>query len=280
MSAGRDKVDDFLALAGRGFDGEADVLPGDEERVERIERAVSKRYAARPLARPRVRRFVAGAAGGIFAVGVAFAAFRGVGAGDGTKPVGSAPPGKSVAGLSTAVPTASTRSVESVPSVASAPSVVSAPLAPLTSGMPHVAARASAPSILEQALPVDVNATAATLFVAANRARVAGNTAQALALSQQLLARFPRSAEASSTHLSLGMLRLQQGQAMQALAEFQAYEAQGSGDAMAEALWGKAQALRALGRSKEEMETLHELLRKFPRAAYAAAAQKRLAALP
>ena len=274
MSAERDKVDDFLALAGRGFDREADVLAGDEERVERIERAVQKRYAARPLARPRVRRFVAGAAGGIFAAGVAFAAFRGVGAGDGTKPLGPTARSNSVAGLSSAVPTALTQSVESVPSV------VSAPPAPLTSSVPHAAARASAQPILEQAPPVDVNATAATLFAAANRARVAGNTAQAIALSQQLLARFPRSAEASSTHLSLGMLRLQQGRATEALAEFQAYEAQGSGDASAEALWGKAQALRALGRSKEEMETLHELVRRFPRAAYAAAAQKRLAALP
>jgi outer membrane protein assembly factor BamD (BamD/ComL family) len=61
--------------------------------------------------------------------------------------------------------------------------------------------------------------------------------------------------------------------------EFQAYEAQGSADAVAEALWGKAQALRALARSKEEMETLNELVRKFPHAAYAAAAQKRLAGL-
>jgi len=275
MSAERDKVDEFLALAGRGFDAEAEVLAGDEQLVERMERAVQKRYAARPL--PRPRRLLGGVAGGIFAAGVAFAAWRGVGAGEGTKPVSSAVSGKSVTGLSSAAPLTSTRNVESVASVASV--VSSTPSAPSGSSVPHVVARASGQSTSEPSPPIDPNATAATLFAAANHARVAGNVGQAVSLSQQLLARFPRSAEASSTHLSLGMLRLQQGQAALALAEFRAYEAQGSGDAMAEALWGKAQALRALGRSKEEMETLNELVRKFPRAAYAAAAQKRLAAL-
>ena len=276
MNAERDEVDDFLALAGRGFDGEAEVLAGDEQRVERIERAVQKRYAARP--RPRPRRLAASVAGGVFAAGVAFAAWRGVGAGEGTKPVSSATPRKSVAGLSSSVPLpvplTSTKSVESVPSAAS-----STPLAPWAGGAPSVVARASAHSTSALAAPIELNTTAATLFAAANHARVAGNVAQAIALSQQLLARFPRSAQAYSTHLSLGMLRLQQGQATLALAEFQAYEAQGSGDAMAEALWGKAQALRALARSKEEMETLNELVRKVPRAAYAAAAQKRLVGL-
>lgn len=277
MSAERDKVDDFLALAGRGFDGEAEVLAGDEQRVERIERAVQKRYAARP--RPRPRRLVASVAGGVFAAGVAFAAWRGLGTGERTKPAvsGAAAPSGSGSGASSsaAVPLPSTRAVDLVPSVASA-----TPAAPVGSDVPRVIARPSAQSTAQPTSLLDANATAATLFAAANHARVAGDVGLAVALSQQLLARFPSSAEAGSTHLSLGMLRLQQGQAALALAEFRAYEAQGSGDAMAEAVWGKAQALRALGRSNEEMEALNELVRKFPRAAYAAAARKRLAALP
>ena len=278
MNAERDEVDEFLALAGRGFDGEADVLAGDEERVERIERAVQKRFAARPIARPR--RWRAGVAGGIFAAGVAFAAWRGVGTGEGTKPaVPAAPPGspKALPLAARSAAMSSMSGTELAPSVDAVPSVARPLAPPLGSGVTRLAIRASAQPTAEQAPPLDANATAASLFAAANRARVAGNVVEAVALSQQLLGRFPRSAEASSTHLSLGMLRLQRGQAELALADFRAYEAQGNGDAMAEALWGKAQALRALGRSKEEMETLNELVRKFPRAAYAAAARKRLA---
>jgi TolA-binding protein len=271
MNAERDEVDDFLALAGRGFDGEAEVLAGDEQRVERIERAVQKRYAARPM--PRPRRLVASVAGGVFAAGVAFAAWRGAVTGDGTKPAFSGAPGRLGAGSSSALPSVSTMAAVPVRSVTS-----STPSAPLGSSVPRV--RPSAPSTAQPTPPLDANVTAATLFAAANQARVAGDAGLAVALSQQLLARFPRSAEASSTHLSLGMLRLQQGQAELALAEFRAYEPQGGGDAMAEASWGEAQALRALGRSKEEMETLNELVRKFPRTPYAAAARKRLAGLP
>jgi len=276
MSAERDEVDDLLALAGRGFDREAEVFAGDEQRVERIERAVQKRYVARP--RPSPRRLAVSAAGGVFAVGVAFAAWRGLAPGEGARPAVSGARDardRSGAGASSAPPWVATKAADSAPSITS-----STPSAPVGSDVPRVSARPSARATAEATPPLDANATAAALFAAANHARVAGNVAQAVALSQQLLARFPRSAEAGSTHLSLGMLRLQQGQAQHALAEFRAYEAQGGGDAMAEALWGKAQALRALGRSNEEMEALNELVRRFPRAAYAAAARKRLAALP
>lgn len=273
MSAERDKMDDFLALAGRGFDREDDVVAGDEERVARIERAVQKRYGVRRLTRPR--RLVAGVAGGFFVAGMAFAAWRESGDQDGTRPASSAVPARSAATLPLAAPSA-------VPSVvataAGAPTASAA--RPLSSAAPRAAARASAQPLPEPTVAVDVGATAATLFAAANGARVAGDTARAVVLSQQLLARFPRSAEAGSTHLSLGMLWLQQGQAAQALAQFQAYEGQGTGEAMAEALWGKAQALQALARSDEERAILSELVRKFPRSAYVAAAQKRLAALP
>lgn len=279
MSAERDNVDDFLNLAGRGFDRDGEVLAGDAERVEVIERAVQQRFAARPKARPRARRLVAGVAGGVFAAGVAFAAWRGAGPREGTR--GAAAPSTLPHGLGVPV-SAVTLSASVVPPVPSAEVVpspkASSATAPLDGHVPRVATRASTEANADVGPLADDAATAATLFVAANRARVAGNTARAVALSQQLLARFPRSAEAASTHLSLGLLRLQQGQAAPALAEFQAYEAQG-GDAMAEAMWGKAQALRALGRSNEEMQTLNELVRRFPRAAYAAAAQKRLAVL-
>jgi outer membrane protein assembly factor BamD (BamD/ComL family) len=48
---------------------------------------------------------------------------------------------------------------------------------------------------------------------------------------------------------------------------------------MAEALWGEEQALQQLGRPSEERAVLEELLQNYPRSAYVAAAEKRLAAL-
>jgi TolA-binding protein len=123
-------------------------------------------------------------------------------------------------------------------------------------------------------------ASAHDLFSAANAARVRGDTGEAIALSRLLEDRFPLSSEAKTTHLTLGMLYLQGGQAGPALQEFRQYKALGAGATMPEALWGESQALRALGRSTEERAVLEELLHGYPQSAYASAAGKRLADIP
>ena len=117
------------------------------------------------------------------------------------------------------------------------------------------------------------------LFAEASQARVAGDAPKAIAISQQIEANFPSSTEGITTHLSLGVLYQEQGQPALALQEFKIYRHIGSSALMAEALWGEEQALQQLGRASEERAVLEELLQNYPRSVYAAAAEKRLAAL-
>jgi TolA-binding protein len=121
--------------------------------------------------------------------------------------------------------------------------------------------------------------SAADLFADANQARVRGDTHAAIAISQLLEATFPNSTEGITTHLSLGVLYLQTGEPNLALQEFKIYRHIGASEMMAEALWGEEQAYQKLGQPGEERAVLEELLQNYPRSAYAAAAEQRLAAL-
>ncbi|HXK16790.1 MAG TPA: tetratricopeptide repeat protein [Polyangiaceae bacterium] len=304
MNAERDLIEDLLLRAGRGFERDAAVLSGDDERIERIERAVQRRYGARPPS--RVRQVALAVAVGMLLAGAALGALRVAGVLDVAKPaVAPAPaPGAVLPSSAGAAHGSAARPAPSAAEPTAAPVVASAtpdPPSADASARPveaHAGVHSPAPAAVpaNEASPVpatpeaaakrfddtsnEESASAATLFAAANRARVAGDVPRSIALSQQLLSQFPRSAEALSTHLSLGMLKLQQGRAAEALTEFQAYEQQGSGATLAEALWGKAQALQRLGRANEERAALTQLLARYPHGAYSAAAQKRLALLP
>jgi TolA-binding protein len=280
MTADNDAMDKFLQRATRGFEADSPVLAGDDKRIERIERAVQRRYG-KDVRRPALRRQVALlAACGLLMAGAAFAALKW--ADSPQEPPGRGGPAPvppkvaPVAPSPAAVPMDPPALAEPV---APAPSVA----APATSGgapRPAPSSKASAETpgpLLHAPGPL---LTAAELFAAASRARVAGDATKAVALSEQLLKQFPSSAEATATRLSLGMLLLQQGQPARALAQFEAYERTAAGQGRAEALWGKAQALQRLGRAEEERAALRELIEKYPQAAYTGAAKKRLAALP
>ncbi len=102
---------------------------------------------------------------------------------------------------------------------------------------------------------------------------------RAVRLSRELEDRFPESREAVTTHLSLGLLYLQQGANADALLEFRRYRAVGAPSTMPDALWGESRALRQLGRVAEERAVLEELLDRYPSSAYAAAARRRLTEL-
>jgi TolA-binding protein len=116
---------------------------------------------------------------------------------------------------------------------------------------------------------------AKALFGEANRKRLAGDTAGAIALYKLLAERHPGSAEADLAELSLGKLMLATGNASEALLHFRL--AQTSGGALgSEALWGEVQALKTLGRSSDERAALERLLAEHPDGAYAKAARKRL----
>lgn len=121
--------------------------------------------------------------------------------------------------------------------------------------------------------------TATETYRAANDARRAGKTAEAIEGYRRLQNQFPASPEAHASRVSLGGLLLRSGSSRAALAQFDAYLASSGGQLTAEALFGRAQSLRALGRSAEEAQNLDRLVSTYPNSAYATHAQRRLAEL-
>jgi len=116
---------------------------------------------------------------------------------------------------------------------------------------------------------------AADLFRAAGQARGAGDFGRAMRLYAQLQQRFPGSAEAQASRVSLGKLLLASGRAAAADQQFSAYLARG-GALAAEALVGRAACLAALGRTTEERGVWQRIRRDYPSSVYAARAAQRL----
>ena len=115
------------------------------------------------------------------------------------------------------------------------------------------------------------------MFKRANQARREGRTRAALALYQTLQRQHPKSREAQLSHLSMGHLLLNGGNASTALDQFtRALRASAASPVQAEALYGKGLALARLGRSNEERSTWRTLLQEFPSSPYAGHAQRRL----
>jgi len=136
-----------------------------------------------------------------------------------------------------------------------------------------------APSAADPALTPGKYRSPSELFADAKQARAAGDKTKAIAISRLLEDTFPSSPEGILTHLSLGVLYLEQGQPTLALQEYKIYRHIGSSLIMAEALWGEEQALQQLGRTSEERAVLEELLQNYPHSVYVAAAEQRLAVL-
>ncbi len=287
----------LLFEAGCAFDREAVVLPGDDQRIERMVRAVRAREARRRA--PALRRAhwqalavgVLVGAGAVAAVGVskslllpapqasaqAAAAPRERG-GHGTAPSDRAAPLSTTSGAA-ATSSAAARSVVVAPSTASE----STPgRQPEPNKAPVVGPGASAPSsarfddVGQNRPAAGPSQTAGELFAEANRLRVQADSARAIAAYQRLESEFPNSSEALIARLSLGMLYLQARQPNLALEQFRAYRARGQGPTLGEALWGESLALHQLKRRTEERAVLQELLDRFPDSAYANAARKRL----
>jgi len=123
--------------------------------------------------------------------------------------------------------------------------------------------------------------TAPELFARANDTRRRGDAAAAARQYVVLQARFPRSPEASLSHVALGRLYLDRlGDSGRALAQFDEYLAGGrDGDFSEEALVGRALALQRLGRTDEERRAWHTLLGAFPRSLSADRARARMVEL-
>ncbi|MEM9188730.1 MAG: tetratricopeptide repeat protein [Myxococcota bacterium] len=103
------------------------------------------------------------------------------------------------------------------------------------------------------------------LFREAGEARRRGNDARAIALYRQLQRRYPRSARARTSRVSLGRLFLRSGRAQAALQQFDGYLAASPSGSLAEtALVGKARANAQLGRHAASRGAWQELLARFP----------------
>lgn len=118
--------------------------------------------------------------------------------------------------------------------------------------------------------------SAKSLFRDANAARRAGDFARARALYADLDRMFPRSEEARLAHVSAGKLLLSMGKAADAERHFRLYLNEG-GELAEEAMVGRAQTLRLLGRTSDERQVWQELLQRFPSSVYTSRARQRLA---
>lgn len=310
MSSKRDSIEDLLALArrsalpessdarlrealaeapelrvlqeaGLAFEAQAPVLAGDDARIERMTSRVLK---STRLIRFSPRELLALKSGGLalLIAGISLAGIRvsrwHPHAAKTTAAV-RAPATPSLAHDQRLVPV----TPEPAESEAQVPEKQPAPSASPAFAKPPVAAPSASASASVSAnaseSPESKYRSASELFADASAARVAGDVPKAIAISELLEQTFPNSTEGITTHLSLGVLYLQQGQPNQALGEFKIYRHIGSTALMAEALWGEKQALEQLGRVSEERAVLEELLTNYPHSAYVGAAEKRLAAL-
>ena len=217
-----------LEEAGLAFETKAQVLAGDDERIERMTRRVLK---STRLLRFSPRELLALKSGGlalliagIAVAGIHVSRFHPHGSTTGGAPHASAIKAPSLAHDQRLVPVTPEPALDEAPKKQPAPSV--------SSDVP--AAPAVAPSV--SAASESKYRSASELFADANAARVAGDIPKAIAICELLEETFPNSTEGITTHLSLGVLYQQQGKPNQALGEFKIYRHIGSSALMAEAL--------------------------------------------
>ncbi len=243
------------------LDAVGEPEPGDWERVARMaDAAVTAFGKTSSVPRRRARRAwqlaVAGVAvAGVAAAGVVVTRATNNSATDANKP--------SV--VDTRLP-ASSVSAEEKPAPPPQPAEAQNDVAPPAPPAPQELAPTKTP----------LSASAADVYRTANDSRRAGRTNEAILGYRKLQREFPKSPEAHASRISLGGLLLKTGSASAALAQFDAYLASSGGRLTAEALFGRAQALRTLGRSAEEAQNLERLVTTYPNSAYATHAQRRL----
>ncbi len=281
MSDELDTVEErLLRAATRGFELESSVEVDDAARIDRLARQFEKR--GRRAARPPIRRVALGVAAALLLVGTVVGAIQlTVGFSPSASPAApSHAPPREAPPPPVMAPRATPRAV---PAASAAPSPTPSASAPARAAWRAVAPEVRAPELpFEPAAsevpppPAPPPVSAIELFSAANKARSRGDATSALALYARLQSEYPSAPEALAARISIGMLELQRGRASAALTQFRAYRDAQARSLRAEALWGEAEALRALGRSGEERAVLERLLLDHPASAYAPAARKRL----
>jgi TolA-binding protein len=142
-----------------------------------------------------------------------------------------------------------------------------------------VAAVESLPASVSGSVSLVATETAQDLLVQANTKRRAGDLQAAVPHYRRLQERFPGTAEAAVSYVSLGQILNKQGDVKGALVSYEAYLARvPAGALIEEALHGRALALGGLGREREndEQKAWRELLGRFPKSVYASHARSRL----
>jgi TolA-binding protein len=267
------------------------VLPGDEAIIERaLDRALTPQKLP---TKGRFRRSAALIAATLALGSVAAAASGGIAKYAGFQSAGPTAPGPTERGRQQAAQTAS-RPSQNVAREAPAPAPRDAAgLSYDASPEPRSAGTSSplaaSPGAASEARPrvaitsnkdsLGAPSTAASLFADASAARREGDLNQARRLYLELQARFPASREASVSRVSVGKLLASEGRAREAEAAFAAYLRSGALDLREEALVGRADALRALGRTADERSAREELIRLHPASVHAVRARERLAEL-
>ena len=149
--------------------------------------------------------------------------------------------------------------------------------APAASSSPRAGAHVShEPEPPSSAAFEGAGETPARLLERAGSARRSGALGTARSLYVELQTRFPGSNEARVSYVSLGKLLLAAGRARDAEAAFVSDLGGGAGELREEALVGRADALYALGRTREESSVRQELIRLYPSSVYARRARERV----
>lgn len=168
------------------------------------------------------------------------------------------------------------------PKAADSPSI-SAALEPASaSASPSTKAESAALPRTSRAVhsPTVTGETALTLYREANQARRRGEASRAIALFRLLQQTFPRSEESRLSHVALGSALLEAGQTRDSLRQYDRYlGTAGSRSLAAEAMYGRARALFAVGNREAERDAWQKLQAEYPSSPYDAQARRRLRAL-
>ena len=132
------------------------------------------------------------------------------------------------------------------------------------------------PKVIDRDTP---QMTPSTLFSEANAARVRGDHAIAIQGYRSFMHDFPSAPEARLSHVTLGKLLLDRGDARSALDELDLYLRTGDSTLREEALTAKAMAFSHIGNSSEEAAAWATLIDQFPNSMHVPKAKSRLAEL-
>ena len=155
-----------------------------------------------------------------------------------------------------------------------------APAPPTAAPKPTRGTSATRPTAARNPPPAP-RRSAHELLMDARQHRAARRWGPAVAAYRRLLSEHPRSAEARTSRVALGLILLQhRGDAVGALRLFEEYLARTrTGPLAQEAAYGRIRALHRLGRSAAERAACTRFLRRYPRALAAPLVRRRLEAL-